>query len=192
MKTRAVIFDLYGVLGLNAWQQFKTEHFGSKPERWQALRRLGEEVDAGKASNQQFVSAVAQAAEVSEAEVRQKFEETAPNRQLLGWIEDELRGVYKIGLLSNASRDVLHTIFTASDRQLFDAAITSFHVGLTKPDPAIYQLICDELGVEPDECIVVDDQSRHLETADKLGMKTILYTTNEQVESDVERLLKSD
>ncbi|MGB4967168.1 MAG: HAD-IA family hydrolase [Candidatus Saccharimonadales bacterium] len=187
--TKAIIFDLYGVMGLNAWQRFKNEHFGDRPAVWQGLQSLGQQVDAGNATNEEFAVAVANAAGVSEAEVRQKFDQTRPNTPLLNWVEKELRGTYKLGLLSNASRDVLHTIFTAGERAMFDAAVTSFHVGLTKPAPAIYSIICKELGVEPTECIMVDDQTRHLETATNLGMKTVLYRSVDQATSEIEKLL---
>jgi len=191
MYTKAIIFDLYGVMGLNAWQRFKTEHFGSDPSAWLKLRQLGQAVDAGKASNGVFVKAVAKAAGVSTAEVRRQFEDTLPNEPLLEWADKRLRGLYKIGLLSNASRDVMHTIFTPEQRSLFDAAITSFHVGLTKPNPAIYSRVCDELGVDPAECIMIDDQPRHLASAEKLGMKVVLYDSVPQVIRDVEGLIST-
>lgn len=189
-QIRAVIFDLYGVMGLNAWQRFKLHHFGDQPSAWQKLQDLGRQVDAGRATNRTFVHAIAKAAGVSDREVRRQFEDTRPNLELLSWVEQTLQGKVKIGLLSNASRDVLHTIFDSTQRALFDTAITSYHVGMTKPDPRIYQLICDRLGVEPTECIMVDDQARHLEAAGHLGMNTVLYTSLEQATDEIRGLLR--
>ena len=39
----------------------------------------------------------------------------------------------------------------------FDDVVLSCAVGLRKPDPAIYQLACERLGVEPEECLFVGD-----------------------------------
>ncbi len=56
---------------------------------------------------------------------------------------------------------------------LFDAFIESSKVGLRKPDPRIYQLACDALGVSPSEAVFLDDIGRNLKAARALGMRTI-------------------
>jgi putative hydrolase of the HAD superfamily len=55
----------------------------------------------------------------------------------------------------------------------FDVVVESSRVGLRKPDPAIYQLVCDELGVEPAEAAFLDDLGVNLKPARALGMTTI-------------------
>jgi putative hydrolase of the HAD superfamily len=56
---------------------------------------------------------------------------------------------------------------------LFDAFIESSKVGLRKPDPRIYRLACDALGVAPAEAVFLDDIGRNLKAARELGMRTI-------------------
>jgi putative hydrolase of the HAD superfamily len=46
-------------------------------------------------------------------------------------------------------------------------------VALRKPDPAIYRLVCDELGVEPAEAVFLDDLGVNLKPARAMGMATI-------------------
>ena len=58
-------------------------------------------------------------------------------------------------------------------RAHFDVVVESAVVGLRKPDPRIYRLVCDELGVAPHEAVFLDDIGRNLKTARALGMKTI-------------------
>jgi putative hydrolase of the HAD superfamily len=55
----------------------------------------------------------------------------------------------------------------------FDVIVESSRVGLRKPDPAIYRLVCDELGVEPEEAAFIDDLGVNLKPARALGMTTI-------------------
>jgi putative hydrolase of the HAD superfamily len=55
----------------------------------------------------------------------------------------------------------------------FDVVIESRRVGLRKPDPAIYRLVCGELGVEPAEAAFLDDLGINLKPARELGMTTI-------------------
>jgi putative hydrolase of the HAD superfamily len=58
-------------------------------------------------------------------------------------------------------------------KDLFDAFIESSKVGLRKPDPRIYRLACDALGVAPSETVFLDDIGRNLKAARELGMRTI-------------------
>lgn len=182
---KAIIFDLYGVLGLNGWQEFKEAHFADRREVWEHLRSLGQRVDAGQASEAEFVRAVAAASGESNATVRYQFEHTVPNVELMRYIASKLRGMYKLGVLSNASHDVLEGIFSPEQRALFDEAVSSYSVGLTKPDPKMFLLMCEHLGVSPEECLFVDDQERHIEAARALGFNTVLYTSVSQVKQAI-------
>ncbi|MBP7857519.1 MAG: HAD-IA family hydrolase [Candidatus Saccharimonadales bacterium] len=191
-EINAIIFDLYGVLGQNGWQGFKEKHFGQRPQAWERLRRLGQQADAGAASQETFVAALVGATGETEATIRRQFEQTRPNLQLLDFIAQELKPAYKIGLLSNTSHDVFQSIFSAEQYALFDAAIGSFAVGLTKPDPAMFALMCRELAVEPEACVMVDDKSTHLLAAETMGMRGILYQTAEQTIRDLRGMLADD
>ncbi len=189
MQIKAVVFDLYGVLGLNGWQAFKRLHFTDNPESWEHLRALGQRVDAGKASEEELVVAVAQATGESAQTIRYQFEHTVPNEELLHYIAAALKPRYKIGLLSNASRDIFGDVFRTEQFALFDTAVSSFHVGMTKPDPRMFMLMCERLGVLPAECIFVDDQVRHLDAARRLGFQTILYQSASQVKQAIGEVL---
>jgi putative hydrolase of the HAD superfamily len=46
---------------------------------------------------------------------------------------------------------------------------------MRKPDPAIYELAAQRLGMHPSDCVFVDDLQVNLETATKLGMATVLH-----------------
>lgn len=191
MQVRAIIFDLYGVLGLNGWQDFKHQHFEGRWDDWEPLRVLGQRADAGEVSDDEFVAAIAAATGESARTVRYQFDHTQPNLALLRFIKNKLSGRYKIGLLSNTSHDVLGGILSDEQRALFTADVMSVFVGLAKPDPAMFTLMCERLSVEPEECIMVDDQQRHLDVAARLGMKTVLYTSAVQTERDITRLLRA-
>jgi putative hydrolase of the HAD superfamily len=55
----------------------------------------------------------------------------------------------------------------------FDAFVESRAVGMRKPDPRMYQLICRELGVAPPQTAFLDDIGANLKSAKALGMHTI-------------------
>ena len=61
-------------------------------------------------------------------------------------------------------------------RSCFDAFIESCRTGLRKPDPRIYELTCEALGVLPGEAAFLDDMGANLKTAARLGMLAIEVT----------------
>lgn len=58
---------------------------------------------------------------------------------------------------------------------LFELSVISGEVGLRKPDPRIYRLILDKLGLPAHQTAFVDDGSPNIEIAEKLGMRTVLH-----------------
>jgi putative hydrolase of the HAD superfamily len=60
----------------------------------------------------------------------------------------------------------------------YDAVILSGEVGLRKPDPAIYLLAVDKLGLPATACVLVDDVAANLPPAAEVGMATIHHTDN--------------
>ncbi len=59
---------------------------------------------------------------------------------------------------------------------LFDHVIESSRAGLRKPDPRIYRMACDALGVEPENTVYLDDLGINLKPAREIGMTTIKVT----------------
>ncbi len=55
----------------------------------------------------------------------------------------------------------------------FDIVVESALEGIRKPDPRIYNLVCDRLGVRPHDCVFLDDLGVNLKPARALGMTTI-------------------
>lgn len=184
----AILFDLYGVLAINGWQAFKTEHFGDRPEDWAELFELGRRVDAGLADASELVQQVALKTGTSIEHVRYQLEHTVANQALLSYIASELKPKYKIGILSNAATDVVPQIFTDEQIALFDAITLSYHVGLTKPQPEMYEMAAQALGVDAANCLHVDDQERHVAGAQEAGMQALLYTDLETFKQDMAKL----
>jgi epoxide hydrolase-like predicted phosphatase len=87
-----------------------------------------------------------------------------------------LRGRYRLGLLSNASDSapqLLHQRFGLDG--LFDVEVISALVSLAKPDPAIYRLALERLGVAPEAAVFVDDYQPNVAAAAALGIHGIHF-----------------
>jgi len=74
----------------------------------------------------------------------------------------------------------------------FDVFVESAVVGLRKPDPRIYALVCEELGVPPPRVAFLDDIGRNLKPARALGMATIKVDDPDQALRDLGALLELD
>ncbi len=72
----------------------------------------------------------------------------------------------------------------------FDHVIESSKAGLRKPDPRIYQLMCDTIGVPPQACVYLDDLGINCKPAAMLGMHAIKVTSEEQALADLGKALR--
>jgi putative hydrolase of the HAD superfamily len=68
---------------------------------------------------------------------------------------------------------------------LFDAIIESSKAGVRKPDPRIYLMACEKIGVDPKACVYLDDLGVNCKPAAELGMKAIKVVTEAQALNDL-------
>jgi putative hydrolase of the HAD superfamily len=85
---------------------------------------------------------------------------------------------YKTACLTNnfTRAEAILSEEVAEVYSLFDAVLESRVLGVRKPDPHFYELACEELNVEPGECVFLDDLGVNLKPARELGMQTIKVT----------------
>lgn len=89
---------------------------------------------------------------------------------------------FKVGCITNNMKPVDPSQNTPANRQftetgpimaMFDVIIESSIEGVRKPNPRIYEIACDRLGVTPDHCVFLDDLGINLKPARAMGMTTI-------------------
>lgn len=78
------------------------------------------------------------------------------------------------------------TLYVAEVMTLFDHVIESAKIGLRKPDPRIYQMMIEALGVDPKNCVYLDDLGVNLKPARAMGMTTIKVLSGDQAITDLE------
>lgn len=186
---KAIIFDCFGVLTTDGWLPFKRKYFGHSKNFSEQATTMNRLVDAGLADYDTFIHDIALLANVPEDEARQDIENNVPNEELLSFISTQLKPHYKIGLLSNAGANWLNILFSANHLDLFDATALSFETGILKPQPEAYRIIAERLGVEPEECLFLDDNESYCAAAREVGMKAIWYESFEQAARQVTEVL---
>lgn len=142
--------------------------------------------DHGYMSRQDFLESVAELAGISVDAVAAVMHDKHRRNEPLIARAKELKSKYKIGMISNMGYDMLKDLFDEQERdELFDDMVVSSEVGLIKPSWDIFELALERLGVAADETVFIDDQPANVEGAERVGMKTILFTTNAQFETEL-------
>ena len=174
---KAIIFDCFGVLVVDALEAMIQEREESDPEIRQFFHDLMVRYCRGMISPEESTRIGAEYLGMTADAYRREIQiREGKNQVLLDYIVD-LRKKYKTALLSNIGLGSLDKRFTNEERtKYFDTVVTSAELGIAKPDERIYQHTAELLGVETDECVFIDDRQEYLDGAGQTGMKTILYT----------------
>lgn len=69
--------------------------------------------------------------------------------------------------------------------EIFHHVIESSKIGLRKPDPRIYALMCEAIDVDPKRCVYIDDLGINLKPARQMGMTTIKALNEDQILADL-------
>jgi epoxide hydrolase-like predicted phosphatase len=76
--------------------------------------------------------------------------------------------------------------------ELFDAVVISGEVGMRKPEARIYRLVAERLGLQPEECVFVDDLAPNIRGAAEVGMLGVHHITAQETLEALEALLGID
>jgi putative hydrolase of the HAD superfamily len=179
-----LILDYGGVLTTSPFDSFAAfcAVEGLEPEALRVRFRddpraqaLLEGLETGRMAAAEFEPSFAALLEVeSERLLHRMFGGMEPDAAMIDGVRAIRRRGVTMGLLSNSVGEA-----SVYDRELiaelFDAWVISSEVGLRKPDPAIYELAAERIGLPPAACVYVDDIGGNLKPAAALGMATILH-----------------
>lgn len=200
----AVIFDFGGVLTTSPFEAFA---------RFEAERGFPDDIirNTNAANHLENAWAKFERAEIDIDTFDRLFAEESRalggaevrGREVLPLLSGDLRpemvealkrisGRFKTGCITNnlpanaiGSRSG-RSLYVAEVMVLFNHVIESAKVGLRKPDPRIYQMMVEALGVDPKHCIYLDDLGVNLKPARAMGMTTIKVTSGRQAIAELE------
>jgi putative hydrolase of the HAD superfamily len=113
-----------------------------------------------------------------------------PNEQLFEYFRG-LRGRgLRLGLLTNNVREwEPHWRSMLPIDEVFDVVVDSGFVGMRKPEPGIYELTLERLGLPGSECAFLDDLEVNVKAARRQGMHGIVYRDADQAIAELDALL---
>jgi HAD superfamily hydrolase (TIGR01509 family) len=113
------------------------------------------------------------------------------NTDLLAFIRS-LRPRYKTAILSNTSSEVRAWITEEFHLERdVDLTIISSEERYHKPQPEIFRITLNRLGVQPEEALFIDDEARYVASAQALGMHAVQFSNTQQVIGEMKQWLEA-
>jgi putative hydrolase of the HAD superfamily len=119
------------------------------------------------------------------------FEHLHPNEPMIEYMR-ELRGRgYKLAICTNNVREWEQRWRSKLPvDEIFDVVVDSAFVGTRKPEPRIYEITLERLGVAADAAMIVDDIELNCTAARELGLAAVWFQSTEQAIAEIEALLR--
>jgi putative hydrolase of the HAD superfamily len=183
-RFRAAFFDFGGVLTTPVWDSFASfcrsegldpdtikNLFRSDPE---ALREL-RELETGAVTEREFETTFGRRLGLEDPDglIDSMFAGMKPDEAMVAAVKELRDAGVLTGLISNSWSTAHYDRKMLAE--LFDTVLISAEVHMHKPQPEIYRLASDRLGVEPAECIFVDDLRENCEGAEAVGMTAVRH-----------------
>jgi putative hydrolase of the HAD superfamily len=115
------------------------------------------------------------------------FKNLHPNQEMIAYMRTLAGRGYRLAICTNNVRewDQRWRAKLPVD-ELFEVVVDSAFVGARKPEPRIYELTLERLGVEPAASLFVDDVEVNCQAARELGMRSVWFRSNEQAIAEIE------
>jgi epoxide hydrolase-like predicted phosphatase len=181
---RAVFFDFGGVLTTSVWDSFADfcrdqglepntvkDLFRNDPEAIRELRQL----ETGEITEDEFEETFGRRLGLEDPAhlIDSMFAGMQPDPPMVAAVKELRAAGMLTGLISNSWSTAHYDRELLND--LFDDSVISAEVHMHKPEPEIYRLAADRLGVEPAACIFVDDLRENCEGAEAVGMTAVRH-----------------
>jgi putative hydrolase of the HAD superfamily len=118
------------------------------------------------------------------------FEHLHPNDRLIEYMRQLRRRGYKMAICTNNVRE-WEPLWRAKlpVNEIFEVVVDSAFVGSRKPEPRIYELTLDRLGVPAGAALLIDDIELNCIAARELGIQAVWFRSTEQTIDDTEAAL---
>jgi epoxide hydrolase-like predicted phosphatase len=197
-EIKAVLFDFGGVLaeeGFKAGLAAIAEKNGI--DTGEMVRTAFETVYglgfvAGKVQEGAFWEALRQKTGIRGKD-RELRKEVLSRFILRPWMLKRVSSLKKQGIILGILSDQCNWLDELNEKNrffyLFDHVFNSYHMGLTKKDPGVFDHVLDRLKLKAQEVLFIDDHLDHIERASARGLQTLHYTDKDAFLSQLQKFL---
>ena len=187
---RAIIFDCFGVLYSGSLEHLVRL---SPAEKRRDVLDINSQKDYGFITYQDYVEQVGEIIQHTPEQVDEIIRKQHVRNVELVEFARRLRETYMIGMLSNVGEQMMEGLFPSTEQaELFDEVLLSYKEGLAKPNPAIFTLMAERMGLSPGECVMIDDLESNCDGAEIAGMQSIQHITNSRTRELLLAMLEAD
>jgi putative hydrolase of the HAD superfamily len=121
------------------------------------------------------------------------MEKLAPNAEMIEYMRSLRARGLRMAILTNNVRE-WEPLWRAKlpVDEIFELVVDSGFVGIRKPDPEIYRLTLERLGLQARDCAFVDDTEINCDAARELGIAPVWFRSNEQAIAELDAILAAD
>jgi HAD superfamily hydrolase (TIGR01509 family) len=113
------------------------------------------------------------------------------DRELFDWFAAQ-RPARKTGIVSNSGPGAREAERCWGFEEITDDIVYSHEVGLLKPDPRIFALAAERLGVQPHEIVFLDDVPGHVEAARAVGYRGVVHRSTPESIAEIEAVIEAE
>jgi putative hydrolase of the HAD superfamily len=195
-RIEAIIFDVGGVLYQNIQEYFLPDlarRHGLDPDHLLSLGyKHGGDWGLGRATEEQYWRGILADAGLPDVLLPELVAETTSYIRTIPetWeVIHSLPASQRLGILSNTTWEWVARLRHVEDWEArFAPIVLSCDVGLCKPDPAIYALLLQRLGLPGERVLFVDDREDNLAAAEQFGIQGHLFQGGPGFRTELERL----
>ncbi|MCR5079132.1 MAG: HAD-IA family hydrolase [Bacilli bacterium] len=171
---KLLVLDCFGLFAGDPFVTYFLRHFGK--ESMPIKNKYCEPADKGLITFEELMDGIERELHVDRVEMMKELREIGkPIPEMMAWAK-KMKEKHQVVLLSNCMDRMMNIIFDGTEFfSCFDETYLSYKLGLVKPYEAIYKKLLDE-HKEYEMSLFIDDNPANLVEAERLGMKTILYT----------------
>ncbi len=202
-RIKLFIYDVDGVLNdyvPRNYREYLSNQCAFTTEEVSAMiKPIDVEISSGRIDAGEFDRKVARLLGMTPEQVDWEgyYERIRLNEGTLGIVKELRSQGYKLAILTNedASR---YSVIQRVLSPMFDASFASYAMPAIKPNPVAYEYVIEKVGlmsgapIKNNEVVFIDDSMENVESAAKIGIHALHFSTSEKLQADLRALLKTD
>src|SRR3989344_866047 len=186
---KAIAFDYAGVISPGPMSNWIKTNLDVNGKYFRYYKQGAHKWDLGEMKLEQIYKVLSKITQIPQELIWDRFYGRAGLHSEVVEIIKDLKKNYKIILFSNFFAEILRKLLDKHGiKDLFDEIIISSEHKMKKHNPEFFDLLVKKTGIDKNEILFIDDTKQHVDAANELGIKSILFKNTKQLKTDLKNL----